>query len=101
MGQWTSAAGFPNIPARKNKNAILSGAYMHAAMSAAQSAEPVVLPSSDHVDLTEVDRVIDVARREVIRQQHGDGHFVFELEADATIPSEYILLEHFLDEVDD
>ena len=29
-----------------------------------------------------------------------DGHWVFELEADATIPSEYILLKHFIDEVD-
>jgi squalene-hopene/tetraprenyl-beta-curcumene cyclase len=32
--------------------------------------------------------------------QHPDGHWVFELEADATIPSEYILLEHFLGEID-
>ena len=28
--------------------------------------------------------------------QQPDGHFVFELEADATIPAEYVLLEHFL-----
>ncbi len=27
-----------------------------------------------------------------------DGHFVFELEADATIPSEYVLLRHYLGE---
>ena len=33
--------------------------------------------------------------------QHDDGHWAFELEADATIPSEYILLEHFLGEIDD
>ena len=32
--------------------------------------------------------------------QRGDGHFVFELEADATIPAEYVLLEHFLDRID-
>ena len=30
-----------------------------------------------------------------------DGHWLFELEADATIPSEYVLLNHFLDEIDD
>jgi len=35
------------------------------------------------------------------RHQRPDGHFVFELEADATIPSEYILLEHFLDRIDE
>ena len=34
------------------------------------------------------------------RQQKPDGHFVFELEADATIPAEYVLLEHFLDRID-
>ena len=32
----------------------------------------------------------------LIRRQKPDGHFVFELEADATIPAEYVLLEHFL-----
>jgi len=36
----------------------------------------------------------------LIAQQRADGHFVFELEADATIPSEYILLRHFLGEPD-
>jgi squalene-hopene/tetraprenyl-beta-curcumene cyclase len=30
------------------------------------------------------------------RLQQPDGHWVFELEADATIPAEYILLGHFL-----
>ena len=34
-------------------------------------------------------------------QQAGDGHWVFELEADSTIPSEYILLNHFLGQIDD
>src|ERR1700688_199649 len=33
-------------------------------------------------------------------QQHADGHWLFELEADATIPAEYVLLEHFLDRID-
>jgi squalene-hopene/tetraprenyl-beta-curcumene cyclase len=30
--------------------------------------------------------------------QQADGHWVFELEADATIPSEYVLLRHYLGE---
>ena len=34
------------------------------------------------------------------RRQRPDGHFVFELEADATIPAEYVLLEHFLARID-
>ena len=33
--------------------------------------------------------------------QKTDGHWVFELEADATIPAEYVLLEHYLDRIDD
>ncbi len=37
----------------------------------------------------------------LIRQQRGDGHWVFELEADATIPSEYVLLRQYLGEPDD
>jgi squalene-hopene/tetraprenyl-beta-curcumene cyclase len=32
--------------------------------------------------------------------QHEDGYWVFELEADATIPAEYILLQHYLGTVD-
>ena len=32
--------------------------------------------------------------------QQDDGHIVFELEADCTIPSEYVLLRHFLGEID-
>lgn len=34
----------------------------------------------------------------LLRDQRDDGHFVYELEADATIPSEYILLRHYLGE---
>ena len=34
------------------------------------------------------------------QRQHADGHWLFELEADATIPAEYVLLEHFLDRID-
>jgi squalene-hopene/tetraprenyl-beta-curcumene cyclase len=34
------------------------------------------------------------------RRQAPDGHWVYELEADTTIPSEYIMLEHYLDEID-
>ena len=36
----------------------------------------------------------------LVRRQRADGHWVFELEADATIPAEYLLLQHILDEID-
>ncbi|MSO54712.1 MAG: squalene--hopene cyclase [Rhodospirillales bacterium] len=34
-------------------------------------------------------------------EQKPDGHFAFELEADVTIPAEYILLNHYLGTIDD
>jgi len=34
----------------------------------------------------------------LLEQQKKDGHWVFELEADATIPAEYVLLRHYLGE---
>ncbi len=40
------------------------------------------------------------ARDALLRRQRDDGHWVFELEADATIPAEYVLLEHYLDRID-
>ena len=37
----------------------------------------------------------------LLARQQPDGHWVFELEADATIPAEYVLLGHYLDEIDE
>ena len=45
-------------------------------------------------------RAIDAAHAALLRRQNPDGHWVFELEADATIPAEYVLLEHYLDRID-
>ncbi len=47
-----------------------------------------------------VDRAVEGARAALLRRQKPDGHWVFELEADATIPAEYVLLEHFLDRIE-
>lgn len=41
---------------------------------------------------------ITQATRALHSHQQKDGHWVFELEADATIPSEYILFRHYLGE---
>jgi len=46
----------------------------------------------------EVDSHIDAATQALLARQHTDGHFLFELEADATIPAEYVLLRHYLGE---
>lgn len=61
----------------------------------------------DHVDSLEntikddaLDHAILQAQNILAGLQNDDGHWVFELEADATIPAEYVLLEHFLDRID-
>ncbi len=38
---------------------------------------------------------IEAATRAMLALQRGDGHWVFELEADCTIPAEYVLLRHY------
>ncbi len=47
-----------------------------------------------------VEAGIGTAAESLAAQQRPDGHWAFELEADATIPAEYVLLKHFLDEID-
>lgn len=48
-----------------------------------------------------VDEIVRRATDGLLALQKSDGHFVFELEADATIPSEYVLLVHYLAEAPD
>lgn len=43
----------------------------------------------------DADRSAAAALRALLDCRQGDGHWVFELEADATIPSEYVLLRHY------
>lgn len=45
-----------------------------------------------------LDDTIGIAVAHLTRLQAEDGHWVFDLEADATIPAEYIMLGHFIDE---
>src|SRR5689334_11774371 len=59
------------------------------------------VPSRDYETLADppsLGAVIRLATEALLREQRADGHWVFELEADATIPSEYVLLTHWLGE---
>ena len=47
-----------------------------------------------------LDQTIKRAAAALQVRQNADGHWLFELEADATIPAEYVLLEHYLDRMD-
>jgi squalene-hopene/tetraprenyl-beta-curcumene cyclase len=44
---------------------------------------------------------IQSAKSALVSQQQDDGHWVYQLEADCTISAEYILMNHFVDEIDD
>jgi len=43
-----------------------------------------------------IESIINYSKNEILKDQKKDGHWVYELEADVTIPSEYILMNHFL-----
>ncbi len=60
--------------------------------------QTVVAPTS--TPASPLDAAIAGARDALLAAQRADGHWVFELEADATIPAEYVLLTHFLGEPD-
>src|SRR5215471_11910146 len=45
-----------------------------------------------------VETSIASATRGMLGLRQSDGHWVFELEADCTIPAEYVLLRHYLGE---
>src|SRR2546423_7512340 len=49
-------------------------------------------------DADALETSIASATRALLGYAQADGHFVFELEADCTIPAEYVLLRHYLGE---
>ena len=55
---------------------------------------------SRRVDATRLNAAIMRASESLVALQHADGHWVFELEADATIPSEFILLQHYFGRIE-
>jgi len=51
-------------------------------------------------DPTDARDALDAAVDGLLQRQNADGSWCFELEADCTIPSEYILMMHFMNEID-
>ena len=49
-------------------------------------------------ELAQIEAAVSRATKALLATQREDGHFVFELEADVSIPAEYILFKHFLGE---
>ena len=52
------------------------------------------------IEQSALDRTIEAAREALLGLQNAAGYWLFELEADCTIPAEYILMLHFLGEPD-
>ncbi len=63
------------------------------------SASNDSIPSDDLI-LQKLDDVVEEAAAALKNLQRPDGHWAFELEADVTIPAEFVLLQHFLNEID-
>ncbi len=61
-----------------------------------QAAAQGALHPADRSD--EVTLAVQRARDALLAAQKEDGHWVFPLEADATIPAEYVLMTHYLAE---
>ena len=56
---------------------------------------------TDRLNLTDaagLDAAVARATESLLKLQQDDGHWCFELEADATIPAEYVLFVHYLGE---
>ncbi|WP_341327921.1 squalene--hopene cyclase [Methylotuvimicrobium sp. KM2] len=48
----------------------------------------------------DLNKAIGKAQDYLLKRQQPDGHWIFELEADCTIPAEYIMMMHYLGEID-
>ncbi len=51
-------------------------------------------------DMSVLADALTAARTALLSLQKEDGHWCFPLEADCTIPAEYILMMHFMDDID-
>ena len=65
--------------------------------AASAAAEDLFQPSAR----SGLDEAIERGRVALLARQHHDGHWCFELESDCTITAEYILMMHYMDEIDD
>jgi squalene-hopene/tetraprenyl-beta-curcumene cyclase len=61
----------------------------------AQNSASRVKAHAGAIGAEELDGAVGAAARALSAQQKADGHFIFELEADATIPAEYVLFTHW------
>jgi squalene-hopene/tetraprenyl-beta-curcumene cyclase len=101
--RWPSSAAAPATPGASTSSAA-NGGRLESRIEApaeARSRGNALRPIGPVDGLTApLTRAIERAREALIAQQHAAGYWLFELEADCTIPAEYIMMMHFLDEID-
>src|ERR1051325_2027721 len=68
--------------------------------SAADGPERSSTARLETIPEREIQQAIDRATDALLGLQHADGYWCFELEADCTIPAEYILMMHYSGEID-
>ena len=59
------------------------------------------IENPDGLHRSELECAIQRAANALLGVQHPEGYWCFELEADCTIPAEYILMMHYMDDLDD
>ena len=84
---------FPARPLRTGKPHGRRECFRYFSPTRFTSANPAA-----SVDSAALEKSIASATEALLGYCQSDGHWVFELEADATIPSEYVLLRHYLAE---
>ncbi|MES1924619.1 squalene--hopene cyclase [Salinisphaera sp. T31B1] len=72
-----------------------------AAVPGAEVDPPGAVPIARRAERpTGLDEAIDAAHQRLLTDQNPDGHWRYECEADCTIPAEYILMMHFVDDIE-
>jgi squalene-hopene/tetraprenyl-beta-curcumene cyclase len=62
---------------------------------------PNDITSTQRPNMSRLNAAIERAQNKLLSLQNPAGYWVFELEADCTIPSEYIMMMHYLDDIDE
>lgn len=74
---------------------MFTDANQHSNARFTASASAAILSNANNLD-----NAIDSAKNQLLQLQDKQGYWLFELEADCTIPAEYILMMHYLDDID-
>ena len=108
-GGWSPQLAFAGAPgaAFENDNNKVSNRYefrgplRDGLIQPRPSAQPEPAVAAPAPVVAPLDRAIDRAREALLELQQPDGHWCFEFETDCTISAEYILMMHFIDEIDE